>query len=168
MQFFHALEELQGFNRQLQAAHHAPSRFRHGAVSGRLCAQPTFEGSRSTTRTWRAGAQSQPNAEFRATLCARPRTLRPLIESHRHPLIELARRRGVGNLRVFGSMAWGDADADSDVDLLVTLPPGASALALGGLLMDAQELLGRRVDVVTEPALHPALRERILASCIAL
>ena len=47
-------------------------------------------------------------------------------------------------------------------------PPGASALALGGLLMDAQELLGRRVDVVTEPALHPALRERVLASCIAL
>ena len=94
--------------------------------------------------------------------------MHPLIESHRHQLIELARRRGIGNLRVFGSMARGDADADSDVDLLVTLPPGASALALGGLLMDAQELLGRRVDVVTERALHPALRERILASCIAL
>ena len=78
--------------------------------------------------------------------------MHPLIESHRHPLIELARRRGIGNLRVFGSMARGDADADSDVDLLVTLPPGASALALGGLLMDAQELLGQRVDVVTEPA----------------
>ena len=96
--------------------------------------------------------------------------MHPLIESHRHQLIELARKRGIGNLRVFGSMARGDADADadSDVDLLVTLPPGASALALGGLLMDAQELLGRRVDVVTEPALHPALRERVLASCIAL
>ena len=66
---------------------------RHGAVSGRFCAQPTFEGSRSTTRTWRADAESQPDAEFRATLCARPRTLHPLIESHRHPSIELARAR---------------------------------------------------------------------------
>ena len=83
---------------------------RHGAVSGRFCAQPTIEGSRSTTSTWRAGAESQPHAEFRATLCARPRTLHPPIESHRHPLIELARRRGIGNLRVFGSMARGDAD----------------------------------------------------------
>ena len=117
---------------------------RHGTASGRSRAQPTFEGSRWTARTWRAGAESQPHAEFRATLCARPRTMHPLIESHRHPLIELARKRGIGNLRVFGSMARGDADADSDVDLLVTLPPGASALALGGLLMDAQELLGRQ------------------------
>ena len=97
-----------------------------------------------------------------------PSSARNFAQGHRHQLIELARRRGIGNLHVFGSMARGDADADSDVDLLVTLPPGASALALGGLVMDAQELLGRRVDVVTEPALHPALRERVLASCIAL
>ena len=94
--------------------------------------------------------------------------MHPLIETHRRELIELARQRGIGNLRVFGSMARDDARDDSDVDLLVTLAPGASALALGGLLMDAQDLLGRRVDVVTEPALHPALRERVLASCIAL
>ena len=44
--------------------------------------------------------------------------------------------------------------------LLVTLAPGISALALGGLLLDAQELLGRRVDVVTEASLHPALKNR--------
>lgn len=94
--------------------------------------------------------------------------MHPLIESHREQLVEIARRRGVSNLRVFGSMARGDATADSDVDLLVTLPPGTSALALGGLVMDAQDLLGRRVDVVTEPALHPALRDGVLASCIAL
>ena len=94
--------------------------------------------------------------------------MHPLIETHRRQIVELARRRGIVNVRVFGSMARGDAGADSDVDLLVTLPPGASALALGGLLMDAQDLLGRRVDVVTEPALHPALRERVLASCVVL
>jgi predicted nucleotidyltransferase len=92
----------------------------------------------------------------------------PLIQSHRQQLLDLAHRRGIGNVRVFGSMARGDADDDSDVDLLVNLPKGTSALALGGLLLDAQELLGRRVDVVTESALHPALRDRVLASCIAL
>ena len=66
-------------------------------------------------------------------------------------------------LKVFGSMGRGDGREDRDVDLLVTLAPGTSALALGGLLMDAQHLLGRRVDVVIEASLHPALRERVLA-----
>lgn len=94
--------------------------------------------------------------------------LHPLIESHRAELVALARRRGFEGLRVFGSMARGDADDSSDVDLLVVLPPGASGLALGGLLMDAQDLLGRRVDVVTEASLHPALRERVLADAVAL
>lgn len=94
--------------------------------------------------------------------------MHPLIETHRQQLLDLARQHGVGNVRVFGSMARGDADERSDVDLLVTLPAGTSGLALGGLLMDAQDLLGRRVDVLTEAALHPALRARVLSSCVAL
>ena len=91
-----------------------------------------------------------------------------LIESHREQLLALARRRGVTGVRVFGSMARGGGREDSDVDLLVTLAPGTSALALGGLLLDAQELLGRRVDVVTEASLHPALRDRVLADAVPL
>ncbi|MBK1689568.1 nucleotidyltransferase family protein [Rubrivivax gelatinosus] len=94
--------------------------------------------------------------------------MHPLIESHREQLLALARRRGVTGVRVFGSMSRGDANDDSDVDLLVSLRPGVSALALGGLLLDAQELLGRRVDVVTEASLHPALRESVLADAVAL
>lgn len=94
--------------------------------------------------------------------------MHPLIERHRADLLSLAQRRGVSQVRVFGSMRRGDADDDSDVDLLVTLRPGVSALALGGLLMDAQELLGRPVDVVTESSLHPALRDRVLAEAEAL
>jgi predicted nucleotidyltransferase len=94
--------------------------------------------------------------------------MHPLLESHRDELLAIARRRGVTAIRVFGSMSRGDADEDSDVDLLVTLSPGTSALALGGLLMDAEELLGRHVDVVTEASLHPALRERILADAVTL
>lgn len=94
--------------------------------------------------------------------------MHPLIETHRSELIALAQRRGVTGLRVFGSMSRNDARDYSDVDLLVTLPPGTSALALGGLLLDAQELLGRRVDVVTEASLHPSLRERVLADAVPL
>ncbi len=85
-----------------------------------------------------------------------------LIESHRAAIRALADRHGLQDVRVFGSMARGDADEQSDVDLLVTLPGGKSGLALGALLMDVQDLLGRRVDVVTEGCLHPAFRGRIL------
>ena len=92
----------------------------------------------------------------------------PLIEAHRTELLALASRRGVTGVRVFGSKSRGDASDDSVVDLLVTLTPGTSALALGGLLLDAQELLGRRVDVVTEASLHPALREQVVASAVPL
>jgi predicted nucleotidyltransferase len=74
----------------------------------------------------------------------------------------LAARYGVTDVRVFGSMARGDADEHSDVDLLVRPLPGTSLLELGGLVMDAQALLGRRVDVVTERGLNPRIRERIL------
>lgn len=94
--------------------------------------------------------------------------MHPLIEAHRTDLLALASRRGVTAVRVFGSMSRGDDTDSSDVDLLVTLAPGTSALALGGLLLDAQELLGRRVDIVTEASLHPALRERVLADAVPL
>jgi len=91
-----------------------------------------------------------------------------LIETHRSELIALARRRDVTGLRVFGSTSRNDDRDHSNVHLLVTLPPGTRALALGGLLLDAQELLGRRVDVVTEASLHHALRERVLAVAVPL
>jgi predicted nucleotidyltransferase len=94
--------------------------------------------------------------------------MNPLIETHRAELLALARRRGITGVRVFGSMSRGDGSESSDVDLLVTLTPGTSALALGGLLLDAQELLGRRVDVVTEASLHPALRDRVVAGAVPL
>lgn len=85
-----------------------------------------------------------------------------LIESHRGEIRALAERHGLRDVRVFGSMARGDADDASDVDLLVTLPPERTGLALGALLMDVQDLLCRRVQVVTDHSLHPALRDRVL------
>ena len=92
----------------------------------------------------------------------RKTVMHPLIESNRSKILALAERHGVRNVRVFGSMVRGDADDASDVDLLVSLPPDKTGLALGGLLMDVQDLLQRQVEVVTERGLHPELRERVL------
>ena len=95
-------------------------------------------------------------------------TLDPLIVRHRDALLCLAKRHGLANVRVFGSMARGDATADSDIDLLVELQPGTSGLALGGMLVDVEALLGRRADVLTIGFLPPLLRERVLQEAIPL
>ena len=67
-----------------------------------------------------------------------------------------------GGIRCYDPLPGSPGLRRSDVDLLVTLPAGKTGLALGALLMDVQDLLGRRVDVVTEDALHPAFRTRVL------
>lgn len=76
--------------------------------------------------------------------------------------MSLAAQRGVTNIRVFGSMSRDDAQQDSDIDLLVELENGRTGLSLGGFLMDVSELLGRKVDIVTEKALHPKIRTKVL------
>jgi predicted nucleotidyltransferase len=85
-----------------------------------------------------------------------------LVRNKREEVLRIARRHGARNVRVFGSVARGEAMPDSDVDFLVDMEPGRSLFDLGGLLMDLQELLGRRVDVVTEPGLRERVRERVL------
>jgi predicted nucleotidyltransferase len=94
--------------------------------------------------------------------------MHPLIESNRNQLRELAERYGARSLSVFGSMARDDASSDSDVDLLVEPGRALSGFELGELLMDAQDLLKRKVDVVTPNALHPLMRDRVLAEAIKL
>ncbi|PLX89367.1 MAG: nucleotidyltransferase [Desulfuromonas sp.] len=89
-----------------------------------------------------------------------------LIELHRQQILDLAIRRGAQRIRLFGSMARGEAKESSDIDFLVEMESGKSAFALGGLLMDLQDLLDRRVDVVTPDALHPAIRDKILNEAI--
>lgn len=66
-------------------------------------------------------------------------------------------------MRLFGSVARGEADEESDIDILVDMEPGRSLLDLGGLLMELQALLQCRVDVVTERGLRPRLRDQVLA-----
>lgn len=85
-----------------------------------------------------------------------------LLRNKREEILRAALRHGARNLRVFGSVARGDADEASDVDLLVDMEQGRSLLDLGGLLHDLRELLGRPVDVVTEKGLKQRIRERVL------
>jgi predicted nucleotidyltransferase len=91
-----------------------------------------------------------------------------LFKDKREAVLQIARRHGAFNVRVFGSLARGEASAESDVDFLVDMEQGRSLLDLGGLLMDLQGLLGCRVDVVTEKGLRPRIRERILREALPL
>jgi predicted nucleotidyltransferase len=91
-----------------------------------------------------------------------------LLEQKRTDIFRVAAARGASNLRVFGSVARGEDDADSDIDILVDLEPDRSLLDLGGLLMDLQDLLGRRVDVATEKMLKARIRDRVLAEAVRI
>ena len=90
------------------------------------------------------------------------------LRAKRGEILRIAAKRGARNVRIFGSAARGEADAKSDVDVLVDMEPGRSLLDMGGLLMDLRELLGRDVDVVTEPSLHWYIRDRILREAVPL
>lgn len=90
------------------------------------------------------------------------------LRQKRNEIFRLAARHGATNVRVFGSVARGDEDERSDVDFLVEMGGGRSLLDLGGLLVDLEELLGRRVDVVTERGLKTRIRERVLREAVPL
>jgi hypothetical protein len=91
-----------------------------------------------------------------------------LLRARRDEILRICSRRGARSVRVFGSVARGDADENSDVDFLVEMEPGRTLLDMGGLLMDLRELLEREVDVVTESGLKPRIRERVLQEAVAL
>lgn len=91
-----------------------------------------------------------------------------LIKTKRVEILRIAAEHGARNVRVFGSLARGDAGPESDLDLLVQMEEGRSLLDLVGLWQDLEELLGRRVDVVSEGGLSPYLRSRVLAEAVPL
>ncbi len=90
------------------------------------------------------------------------------VRSRREAILEIARRHGARQVRLFGSIARGEATAESDIDVLVELEPGRSLFDLGGLLTDLETLLGRRVDVVTPAGLRERIRERVLREAVPL
>jgi predicted nucleotidyltransferase len=91
-----------------------------------------------------------------------------ILRDKREEILEIAKRHGADQIRVFGSIARGEARADSDVDLLVRPGPKTSAWFPAGLVLDLEALLGRKVDVLTENALHWYIRDRILSEAVPL
>lgn len=90
------------------------------------------------------------------------------LQIRRDDILSIAARHGARNVRVFGSVARGEARPDSDVDILVHMEPGRSLFDLGGLLYDLQILLGVDVDVVTEKGLRPRIRAQVIREAIPL
>jgi predicted nucleotidyltransferase len=90
------------------------------------------------------------------------------LRQHRDAILRLAAKHGARNVRIFGSVARGDADQHSDVDFLVEMEPGRSLFDLGGLQYDLEALLGCRVDVVTERGLKARMRSRVLHEAVPL
>lgn len=95
-------------------------------------------------------------------------TLAQLLHDKREAIQRIATAHGAYNIRVFGSVARGEATPQSDLDLLIDVGTTTSAWFPAGLLLDLEELLGCHVDVVTERALHPTLRERVLREAVPL
>ncbi len=95
-------------------------------------------------------------------------TLAELVQTRREDILRAATKRGAYNVRVFGSVARGDADEQSDLDLLVDMETGRSLFDLGGLLTDLEELLGRSINVVTEKGLRDRIRDRVLSEAVPL
>ena len=95
-------------------------------------------------------------------------TIRRLLGEKRDEIMQIAAKHGAHNVRVFGSVARGDLHEDSDLDVLVDLEPERSLFDLGGLGVDLQDLLGCKVDVVTEPGLRSRIRDRVLREAVPL
>lgn len=91
-----------------------------------------------------------------------------LLGNKKSEILQIAARYGARRVRVFGSVARGEAGPRSDVDFLVDLEPGRSLLDHIGLIQDLEELLHRKVDVVTEKGVHWYIRDRIMSEAVAL
>jgi predicted nucleotidyltransferase len=88
------------------------------------------------------------------------------LRARRDEIVEVARRHGVSNIRVFGSVARGEARRGSDVDFLVDIEKGRSLFDLGGFYADLEDLLGCAVDVGTD--IKARLREQVEAEAVPL
>ena len=94
--------------------------------------------------------------------------LEQLLHEKRDEIKRIAARHGAYNIRVFGSVARGEAGPESDIDILIDVGPTTSSWFPAGLILDLEDLLGRPVDVITEKALKPELRDHVLREAIPL
>jgi predicted nucleotidyltransferase len=91
-----------------------------------------------------------------------------LLREKRTEILRVAASHGARKVRIFGSVARGEAGPESDLDLLIDLEPGRSLLDHAALLLELEAILGCKVDVVTERGLRTRIRERVLQEAVAL
>ncbi len=90
------------------------------------------------------------------------------LATNREEILRICAKHGARNVRVFGSFARGEAGPNSDVDFLVDVGPKHTPWFPGGLLMDLQDLLGRRVGIAEPDGLHWYIREKVLKEAVPL
>lgn len=90
------------------------------------------------------------------------------IRRHRQAILQIAGRYGAHDVRIFGSVARGEASESSDLDLIVRFEPGRSLFDHGGLVMDLQELLSIKVDVISEAGMRQRFRDHVFKEAIPL
>lgn len=90
------------------------------------------------------------------------------LKEKREEILRIAHGHGARNVRLFGSVARGEAKPGSDVDVLVEMKPGRSLLDIIAIKQDLEDLLGRKVDVVTEAAVSPYIRDAVFKGAISL
>ena len=91
-----------------------------------------------------------------------------VLQTKREEILRIAAKHRAFNVRVFGSRSRREAGPDSDFDFLLNVGPGRSPWFPGGLLADLEDLLGRKVEVLTEAGLHPLIRDQILKEAVPL
>ncbi len=91
-----------------------------------------------------------------------------LLQEKREEILRIAAQHGASNVRIFGSVARGEAKPDSDVDFLVELESSRSLLDHVALIQDLEDLLGTKVDVATDKGLRERVRDRILKEALPL
>ncbi|MDO8587755.1 MAG: nucleotidyltransferase family protein [Armatimonadota bacterium] len=94
--------------------------------------------------------------------------IRRLLDEKRDEILRIADAHHVRNLRLFGSVARGESDEQSDIDFLAELDSGCGLLHHAALIRELEELLGRKVDVVSDKGLRQRVRDRVLREAVPL
>lgn len=91
-----------------------------------------------------------------------------LLKEKKEEIIQIANSHGAYNIRIFGSVARNEATDTSDIDLIVDIGENLSFFFPGGLVLELEKLLGKKVDIVTEKSLKPRIRDNVLKEAKAL